>query len=681
MTQAVRAAIIVLLFIAAICLIVLVARSRSKPSSSLSIGGISGAATSPAGPGGMDVGANDGDTTVRRRFVVFMGVAAAALGTLFVKLWSMQVISGSDYTEKAEQNRITEYTTVAPRGRIYDRNGVELVGNRSTFAVLVNSEVQYNRAVIRRLSNVLGIPRETVAALASSQSEGAQADRLIALDVEERAVAYIAEHPQAFPGVQIDGRTVRTYPEGTLAAHVLGYTGTISEEELKNQTSGLSYESGDIVGKDGVEQAFESYLQGDRGVRRVEVNAAGDVVSMVDSVEPVQGNDVRITIDAKVQAAAETALEQAFEDARKAKYDNATAGAIVCMNCKTGEIIAMASAPTYNPTEFIGGISSDTWESLTDDDSGYPLSNRCIAGLYPAASTFKGFTGLAGLQYGFASESKVWNCKGTWTGFGKSWPQKCWEEKGHGHIGFHTGIVESCDVVFYEIAKKFYNSKKLSESALQDYLKSWGFGSRTGIELNGEAEGRVPTPEWKKNFNRDAPESQSWLPGDMSNLIIGQGDLLVTPLQICCGYAGLATGRIPKPVLLHSVIASDGKTKVVDGKQFRGSTLKPEFSKKNIRIMRSGFRGVVKSGSVKSIFSGLGIDTAGKTGTAEVAGKDNYGWYVGYAPVKNPKYVCACCIEQGGSGATCAAPAVRTVLAKALGKKATHITGSKTSER
>lgn len=675
MTEAIRASIIVLLFIAAIAIIIAVVRSGGKSGSVFKLDSTKTNSTMAATETNVD-----GEAAVRRRFIEFMGIAGIGLGALFVKLWSMQVISGKDYTAKAEENRITEYTTVAPRGRIFDRNGVELVGNRSSFAVLISADEQSNKKVIRRLSNVLGIPRETVASKASDSSSGAQADRLIALDVDERAVAYISEKPTAFPGVKVEARTVRTYPLGTMAAHVLGYAGTISQDELSKQDGSHTYESGDTVGKDGAEQAFESYLQGDRGVKRVEINAAGEVVGTVDSIDPVRGNDVRLTIDSKVQKVAEEALKNAFSDASRAGYHNASAGAIVCLDATNGEVIAMASAPTYDPAEFIDGVSSDTWERLTDEDSDYPLSNRCIAGLYPAASTFKGFTGLAGLEHKFASTSKIWDCKGTWTGFGKAWPQKCWNLNGHGHIGFHHGIVESCDVVFYEIGKQFYNIKG-SDTVLQEYLEDWGFGSVTGIELSGEQAGRVPTPEWKKAYNRDAPESQAWQPGDMTNLIIGQGDLLVTPLQIACGYAGLATGTIPKPVLLHSVLAEDGKTVVVDGSRFYGSNFKPKYKKGNLEIMRSGFEGVVSEGSVKGVFSGMGVKSAGKTGTGEVAGKDNYAWYVGYAPAKNPKYVCACIIEQGGAGATSAAPAVRSVLAKALGKSSKHVSGHSTHER
>ncbi len=680
MTQAIRAAICVLLFIAAICLIFLFARGNSKSKEGIKLSDGKGNTATPRGTTNMNAAGADGEGTVRRRFMYLMGGVGVALGALFVKLWSMQVISGEQYSEKAEANRTTEYTTIAPRGRIFDRKGRELVGNRSSFAVLVDSDTKDNKEVIHRLSNLLGIPRETVLQLAQSETGGAQADRLIALDVSNRAVAYISEHPNAFPGVTVEARTVRTYPRGSLAVHLLGYAGTISEEELKKDTEGIQYESGDTVGKDGAEQAFEAYLQGDRGVKRVEVNAQGQVVNTVDSVDPVQGNDIRLTIDVKVQKVAEKALQRAFRDAHKSGHKKAKSGAIICMNCNTGEIIAAASAPSYDPVEFINGISTERWEELNNSDSAYPLSNRCIAGLYPAASTFKGFTGLAGLEYGFASANKTWDCEGTWTGFGKAWPQKCWNHDGHGTIGFKKGIIESCDVVFYEIAKKFYNYKK-SETALQDYIKSWGFGSKTGIELPGEQEGRVPTPEWKKEFNKDAPENQAWQPGDLSNLAIGQGDLLITPLQLCCGYAGLATGRVPKPVILHSVISSDGETVVVDGKQYQGSTMSPSYKEKNIKLMRSGFRAVVTQGSVKKVFDSFSVKTAGKTGTGEVAGKDDCAWYVGYGPYNKPKYVCVCIVEEGGSGGTVSAPAVRQVLAAAMGKSVRHVSGSNTSER
>ena len=677
MTQAILASIVVLLLIAAIVLIVIIVRSGDSGGLSF---GASGEAGKPSGTEVMDGTSVEGAAISRRRFIGFFALAATALSVLLARLWSMQVISGEDYTAQAESNSITEYTTPAARGRILDRDGNELVGNRSSFAVLVSADSQDDTQMLRKLATVLGIPYESVCQLAASDTAGAQADRVIMLDADERLVAYLSEHASAFPGVSIESRTVRTYANGNMAAHLLGYTGTISEDELASEEEGTSYESGDTVGKSGAEAAFESYLQGDRGVKQVEVNATGEVVSTVDSVEAVQGNDVALTIDTEVQKQAESALLKGIEAAHELGFNNANAGAVVCLNAKTGEVIAMASYPTYDPEEFIGGISTSTWEEMNDEESGYPLSNRCIAGLYPAASTFKGFTGLAGLEYGYASIYKTWTCKGTWTGFGEEWSQNCWNTSGHGTIDFHSGIVESCDVVFYEIAKSFYQADS-EGTDLQDYLESWGFGSQTGIELPGEASGRVPTPEWKADYNADAPENQAWLPGDLSNLIIGQGDLLVTPLQLACGYAGLATGRVPKPVLLHKVYGTDGESVLVDGKVFRGSVVKPKYDEENIQTMRNGFRDVVAEGSVEEVFSGMKVKTSGKTGTGQVAGKDDYGWYVGYGPNSDPTYVCACCIEQGGSGASVAAPVVRSVLGAVFGTGSKFVSGSSTSER
>lgn len=614
--------------------------------------------------------ASEGPADPRSRYLILGGVIGAVLGTLLVKLWSMQVISSKTYTKLAEANARTTYTVQAPRGRILDRNGNVLVDNRSSVTVMANPDVSGDRTVMRRLSVVLGIPYAAVRQRVSSTTGGAQADRVVASDAPKRAVAFISEHPQAFPGIHIESRTERSYPYGTLAAHVLGYTGTISEEELaaastSDSGSSIGYESGDIVGKAGAEYRYESVLQGIKGERTVEVDASGNVVSQIESIEPQMGNDVRLTLDIKVQQRAEESLQAAMEQARK-NGDVGDAGAVVCMDVKDGGIIAMTSYPTYDPSVFIGGVSNDVWDSLSGDDSGYPLTNRAIAGQYPAASTFKAFTGLAGLEYNYTSPYTTVDCTGTWTGFGKDWPQKCWYEAGHGPMNFIDGIVESCDVVFYEIARQFYRDRDtVGEDALQDFIKQWGFGSKTGIDLPGEAAGRVPTPEWKLSFNRDTPENGQWMPGDYSNLIIGQGDLLVTPLQVAQGYMCIAgNGSSPVPHVFYDVLSHDGQSLI----QYQGrSTLHPSFKQSNMDILHEALTDQVTRGHVIALFDELGIATAGKTGTGEVAGKGDCAWYVGYGPVDDPKYVCSCVVEQGGAGGEIAAPVVRNVLAAALG--------------
>lgn len=605
-----------------------------------------------------------------RRFVIFGGAVGAVIVTLLVKLWSMQVISSDTYAAMAESNARTTVQIRAPRGRILDRNGTVLVDNRSMLCVMATADVSSDRNTLHRLSAVLGIPFAAVRQRAMSTKEGAQADRVIATDASDRAVAFISEHPATFPGVFIETRTERIYPYGTLAAHVLGYTGTISEEELAasqdDPDAPIEYQGGDIVGKTGAEYAFESVLQGIRGERTVEVDAGGNVISVLGQVDPQIGNDVELTIDYNTQVAAEAALASMMDRAQSGAYENAKAGAVVCLDVEDGGVLAMASAPTFDPSNFIGGVSTELWDELNSESSGYPLSNRAIAGLYPAASTFKAFTGMAGLSYGYCTRDSEIECTGVWTGFGNDWPQKCWESSGHGDIKFVDAIVESCDVYFYEIARQFYRDRDaIGEDALQQYLTTWGFGSKTGIDIPGESQGRVPTPEWKAEFNRDTPESAGWLPGDVSNLVIGQGDLLVTPLQICEGYLTIAgNGTSCAPHVLKDVLSHDGQQLIVhEPKQ----SIAPEFDPAHLALLQEGLEGVVSRGHVMDLFAEMAVPTAGKTGTGEVAGKDDYAWYVGYGPVDHPKYVCACIVEQGGSGGTCAAPVVRQVLATAMG--------------
>ena len=337
-------------------------------------------------------------------------------------------------------------------------------------------------------------------------------------------MAYLAEHESEFPGVEIQARAVREYPLGQQAAHVLGYTGEVSEEQLEEEEF-EDYVLGDIVGKTGAELEFESVLQGTKGYRRFEVDATGSPRRIIEEGDPIPGSDVVLTIDSDVQAVAEQALVNAMEDAHKDDYDEARAGAAVALNVKTGEVIAMASAPTYDPTLFLGGISQANWEALNDEDSEYPLTNRTMMALYPPASTFKAFTGLAGLQYGVTGEWSKYYCPGKWTEMGEQWPKWCWlRAGGHKDISFHQGVVESCDTVFYEIGYEFY---KQGDEKLQKFSREFGFGQSTGIDLPGEVDGRVPDAAWKTDFNENYPEYQKWLPGDTVNMAIGQGDMLV----------------------------------------------------------------------------------------------------------------------------------------------------------
>lgn len=603
---------------------------------------------------------------LRLRFIAVGVFAASIFSALGMRLWDLQILNTQNYAEQAERNTYTTVATSAPRGYIFDSTGTALVKNRTSLTVLADAEVANDRVVIQRLSAVLGVPHNIIKQRIQDASSGAQSQRVVASDVKLRDLAFIAEHASAFPGITPQERTVREYPYGALAAHVLGYTGPIDENDLRIQKEGISHEMGDTIGKSGVEASYDTLLAGDHGQRVVVADADGTVRQVISETEPTKGNDVYLTINAYVQYVADKALADLVAPNGVIGTGKGSAASLVCMDVTDGSIIALANYPTYTPESFIGGIPQEVWDLFNTTESHYPLLNRAIAGTYPAASTFKAFTGLAGLEYGFADSQRSWNCQGTWTGFGENDPQDCWNTSGHGGIGFRTGVVVSCDVVFYEIAKSFYEARdQVGDTAMQDFIKRYGFGNRTGIDLAGEEKGRIPTPEWKKEYFEDVPEEASWVPGDMSNMSIGQGFVLVTPIQMAIGYAAVATGQIVKPHLLKEVKNSEGKTVVTAQAEILGT---PEVSADHLQIMRDSLRGVAEEdATVSRTFFENGIASAGaKTGTAEVAGKRDFGWFACYAPYDNPKYVVACVIEEGDAGASSACPVSAQVLSAVL---------------
>lgn len=610
---------------------------------------------------------------LKPRFAVLGGVVLAVLGLLLARLWFMQVLNGSDYAAQADKNRVREVTTVAPRGRILDRNGVELVTNRATLAVVVSPDVRKDDDLLMRLSAVLGMPLNEIKDRASSVKEAALAPRTIAIDVPLATAAFLGEHQSDFPGVEVRTLAVREYPQGSLAAHVLGYTGEISESEI-NQPDFANYELGDLVGKAGAERAFERTLQGDRGRQLIEVDASGRSRQVISDAQPEPGRDVVLTIDSKIQKVTEAALAQAISDAHKQKFTSARAGAAIALDVRTGEVLAMASAPTYDPSVFLGGVSTAQWASLTATGSDYPLTNRAIMAQYPAASTFKAVTGLAGLTYGFTSPGTTYDCKGKWVGMGEQWKKYCWKRTGHGLESFMDGIRDSCDTVFYEIGYRFYKEKG---EKLQAFSRRFGFGAKSGIDLPGEATGRVPDAAWKSAYNQDYPEYRQWLPGDTVNMAIGQGDLLVTPLQMADAYAGIANGgKVMEPHLLKQVLGSDGKPVLDFAPKVAFDT---QTSAVNLATMRTALVEVTTTGTGKGAFAGFPVHVAGKTGTGQVAGKDDYAWFVAFAPAEKPRYAVAVVVEQGGHGGSVAGPAARQILSALLGYRVEHVTATDAS--
>jgi penicillin-binding protein 2 len=578
---------------------------------------------------------------------------------LLARLWSMQVLSGATYAAQAEDNRIRQVSTDAPRGRILDAKGRPLVTNRPVMAVTLAPTVLTrtdSAERIARLSTIIGVPVDEIMKRLTSYKQERLRPRVVRTDVPMETVAYLVEHATDFPDVAIEAAAIREYPNGTLAAHALGYTGEISEAQLAVEKL-PDYRLGDIVGKAGVEAQYDKVLQGEKGYRRFEVDSKGRVRRIVAQGEPRAGKDIVLTIDADVQKVAEKALADALDEAHSQGHGQARAGSIVVLDVETGAVLAMASAPSYDPSMFLGGISDAEWAKLTAKDSEYPLNNRAIMGAYPPASCFKVVTGMAGMRYGVTGSGSSYYCPGKWLGMGAQWSKWCWNHSGHGRIGFVGGIEQSCDTVFYEIGKTFYDRRK---EELQTFSRDVGLGEKSGIDLPGEATGRVPDAAWKKEYNRFYPEYQRWLPGDTVNIAIGQGDLLVTPLQLASVYAALGNeGKVMQPHVLASVLGADGQpTKVFEPKVTHDPALQPG----SLAVMKRALVGVTRRGTGASVFSGFRVSVAGKTGTAQVQKKDDFAWFACFAPADQPRYAIAVVIEQGGHGGSVAGPAAKQVL-------------------
>ena len=437
-----------------------------------------------------------------RRFAGLAAAAVAIFGALSAKLWSMQIAGSEAYAQAAEENLYTTVKTPAPRGCIYDTNGEALVVNRPSQTVVADPEVADNRDVVRRLSTVLGLPANVVLQRINDAAAGAQSLRVVGEDVRLRDVAFIAEHADAFPGITVEERSQREYPYGALAAHVLGYTSMATPESLENQAAGRDVLAIDTIGSAGVEATYDAYLSGEHGESQVMVDANGRRISVMSDIKDTKGNDLYLTIDARAQYVADAALAKLIAPSGGViGTGKGSKGAVVALDVTDGSVLVMASFPTFDPTNFTGSIPTELWDKYQEKGAYAPLNNNVVSGQFMAASTFKAFTSLAGLEYGFATEGSSWNCTGKWDGFGTGDVQRCWKHDGHGTLDLHGGIVNSCDTVFYEIGKAFYDhgpagTGEISETALQDYLGQFGFGEKTDIDLGGEAVGeRVVTYE------------------------------------------------------------------------------------------------------------------------------------------------------------------------------------------
>lgn len=624
------------------------------------------------GPGGRRGGARGGwaptlTPQTAMRIAILGGIAMALLGVLLLRLWFLQVISGEQYAERADDNRLREVVTEPPRGNILDRNGVALVTNRRGENVTARPREltgERRRQVLTRLSPLLGVPVADLMAQMKTGDERPLEPVVLARNVDGPLYRYLAEYRRDFPGLSLDPTYLRAYPEGTTAAQVLGSTGRITPEQVADYRS-RGYSGNETIGTDGIEQQYERFLAGDPGRAVVEVDAAGEPRGReyVSLDSPVPGRDIQLSIDLPTQKALESAIAAA------ADKQGAPGAAGVALDPNTGEVLALASYPSYSPNVFVNRDPRRISALL--DDERRPLLNRAIGGTYPAASTFKPITAAAALRAGLLSVGEEIDSPSTLTLYEQEFDN--FRGNSHGLVTLPRALEVSSDTYFYEVADRLYREQSERDKVypLMAEARAFGMDASTGIDLPGEVSGLVPDPDWKKRAlagDQYTDFERSWLAGNTIQLGIGQGDLLVTPLQMAVAYAAIANGgTVVTPSVARRVQDPNGRVlqDLAAGRPTRQVGLRPE----NLSAIREGlFRaanGVDGTGT--AVFGNLpeGKQVAGKTGTAEQkTGADtrDHSWFVGYAPFDDPEIVVAVVIERGGTGANAAAPAVCTTI-------------------
>jgi penicillin-binding protein 2 len=601
--------------------------------------------------------------SVAVRVAVLVGVGVVLVTVLLFRLWFLQILSGQQFVAQANDNRLRSVKIVAPRGSIVDRRGAVIVENRPGLAIGIRQmdvpEDQFG-AVTHRLAKLLRMsPKKLRREL--DEYGGYPYDLVVVKeDVSKGVVSRILERRDLYPGVEVQRDYLRSYPQGDLAAQLLGHVGEISREQLKEPRY-KGYAAGDVIGQGGVEATYDRWLRGRDGVAKLEV----DAFNVPKSRDPVggrlkePGDTLMLTLDARVQAKAEQALRYGIELAHRTRNWAANGGAAVALDVKTGAVLAMASYPSFDPDVWVGGLSDEEWKALSRPAANQPLVSKAYQGQYAAGSTFKAVDAVAALEEGVVTPSTRFYCNGRFPSSGEignaSW--SCWLPGGHGSPDLDEALAVSCDVYFYNVGYAFYQRPG---TELADWAMRLGLGRATGLDIAGESEGLVPTPAWRREYF-ETEVDKLWKPGNSVLLSIGQGDLQVTPLQMAVVYSAIANGgRVVRPHLGRRVLSAQGEV-VRTFKVPPRRTL--DVSAGTLDAVRRGLRMAASdpSGTSAAVFAGYPVAVAGKTGTAEVYGKGDYAWYASYAPYDDPKYAVVVMIEQGGHGGTAAAPAARMI--------------------
>jgi penicillin-binding protein 2 len=592
---------------------------------------------------------------IKKKIRVFAILVIFVFICLLMRIWYLQILKWQYLTGLSENNRVRMVSLPAYRGKIKDRNGETLVSIRPSFNLYITPEdagdsVSSLDLLAKKIKFKRGKLKKSIG------REKSFKDILIKADISREEVAFIEENNMRLPGIKIKAEPLRNYVYKDLMSHTLGYLGEISKSKLKN-TNNLFYSQGDFVGKNGLENIFESTLRGKKGHKEVEVDVSGRELKTIRRLPSESGNNLILTLDVKVQAELEKAMTSTPE-----KIVN---GSAVVIKVQTGEILAIASKPTFDPNEFAEGITSGSWRKLINDEM-HPLQNRSIHSQYPPGSTYKIAVAYAALEEGVIDPETTIYCPGHFKlGRGR---YRCWKKNGHGAMNLHDALVQSCDVYFYTLGHR------MGIDTLARYAKKFGFGTPAGIGLSREKSGLVPSTQWKLKNRKKA-----WLLGETISASIGQGYNLVTPLQQANMMAAVANGgMLLKPYIVKRIEEPGGTTikeffPEIRG-QIAGSSENLEVIRKALRDVVNGVRGTGKRSRLKNII------VSGKTGTVQVVRmksneeleKENevpykyrdHAWFVAFAPYEKPEIAVAVLVEHGGHGGTTAAPIAKKIFKK-----------------
>lgn len=565
------------------------------------------------------------------------------------RLGYLQMAQGQYYERLADGNRIRLIPIMAPRGVFYDRNGVMLVSNRPGFTVsLLSISGPVPDAVLDKLAGILSMDVREIKAKVAQHSGSFEPIR-IKTDLGPDIVTKIEERRAELPGVVIEIQPLRNYVYNELAAHIFGYVSEINEAELeKRKTDG--YKAGDIVGKFGLERVYDKELRGTDGGNQVEVDVSGRPVQVLGKKDPLPGHNLVLTIDYRIQKAAETAIDDQLAYLQtKTEFNKAKAAAAVVLNPKNGEILAMVSRPSFNPNLFNGGISEKDWKLLNDNPY-HPMDNKAISGEYPPGSTFKIITGTAALELGKVTpQEKILDT-------GTHWliPKSNAMGEALGWINFREALSKSDNVYFYEMGNR------LGIDNLEKYARMFGLGAVTGINLPGESEGLVANKRYKEKVY-----GEDWYLSETFDAAIGQGFQLTTPLQMAVVISEIANGGYRyRPNLVSKITSTSGETLTTFGPEEVGRVT---ISDSTLNLIRESLREVAQAGGTAAAdFHDFPVAIAGKTGTAENSHGHDHGWFVAYGPYEDPRVAVAVIVEQGGFGTSSAAPIAKKILEAAF---------------